>query len=184
MNAAHHLERSQLYLGFVTRDVLGGEYHRAARAVHRAATHAATAAAIHWHHRHYSLRRLNTALSGLVRDGLMGYRHLRTFREVHRLTDLLAEAGDDMAAVRALLRRARRRVERLRQAVVLAMARDPNPLSIADYLARKESGDPAFQPEPSPPPITTMGEYRRALGLYVSQGTENHPLDCNCCRIR
>ncbi len=100
MNAAHHLDRSRLYPGFVTRNVLAGEYDRAARAVHRAAAHAVTAAAVHWHQRHGSWRRLTTVLGMLVRDGLLGYRHLRTFREVLRLPCLLAQASGDIAALR------------------------------------------------------------------------------------
>ena len=183
MNAAHHLDRSQLYLGFVTRDVRAGEYHRAARAIHRAATHAATAAAVHWHHNHYSWRRLTTALAGLVRDGLIDYRHLRAFRQLYRLPHMLADAAGDVAALRRLLRRARRRVLRLRQAVARAITSDPNPLSVQDYLALCQADSPARRLDSHPKPITTMGEYRRALRLYVPPGTDNHPLDCNCCRI-
>ena len=136
MNAAHHLDRSRLYLGFVTRNVLAGEYDRAARAVHRAATHAATAAAIHWHHRHHSWRRLTTVLGQLVRDGLLEYRHLRAFREVLRLPDLLAQTSGDAAGRRRLLRRFRRRVHRLRRAIIRAMHADPNPLSLKEILAQ------------------------------------------------
>ena len=146
MNAAHHLDRSQLYLGFVTRDVRAGDYHRAARAIHRAATHAATAAAVHWHHNHYSWRRLTTVLVALVRDGLMDYRHLRTFRQLYRLPDMLAGANNDVTALRRLLRRARRRVLRLQQAVKRAMTLDPNPLSVQDYLALWEAGTCARRP--------------------------------------
>jgi len=184
LNADHHLDRSQLYLGFVTRDVRAGDYDRAARAIHRAATHAATAAAVHWHRSHYSWRRLTTVLVALVCDGLMDYRHLRAFRQLYRLPRLLADANEDVAALRRLLRRARRRAVRLHQAVERAMTLDPNPLSVQDYLDLWEADPSALRTEPQPKPITTMGEYRRALGLYVPPGTENHPLDCNCCRIR
>lgn len=136
VNAAHHLDRSRLYLGFVTRNVLAGEYDRAARAVHRAATHAVTAAAVHWHQRHYSWRRLTTALGMLVRDGLLGYRHLRTFREVHGLPERLAQASGEVPAMRRLLRRFRRRVTRLRRAIIRAMHADPNPMSLEEILAQ------------------------------------------------
>ena len=144
MNAAHHLNRSRLYLGFVTQNVQAGEYDRAARAVHRAAAHAVTAAAVHWHQRHYSWRRLITALGMLVRDGLLGYRHLRTFREIPRLPDLLAQASGDVAAVRQLLRRFRRRVDRLRRAIIRAMYADPYPVSLEEFLAQLQppSADP------------------------------------------
>ena len=154
----------------VTRDLRAGDYERAARGIHRAATHAATAAAVHWHHRHYSWRRLTTVLAGLVYDGRMGYRHLRAFRELIRLPCMLADADEDVTALRRLLRRARRRVLRLYRAVWRAMASDPDPLSLQDYLALLAADSSAGQREPDPEPITTMGEYRRALGLYVAPG--------------
>ena len=186
MNAAHHLDRSQLYLGYVTGDVRAGDYHRAARAIHRAASHVATAAAVHTHQDSYSWRRMTTVLGGFVRGSQIDYRHLRTFREVYRLPAMLAEAeanGDD-TAIRALLRRARRRVQRLHQAVALAIARDPNPLSLADFRALRAAGKLPSRREPQPPPMTTMGQYRRALGLHVPSGTEDHPIRCPCCPIR
>ena len=144
MNAAHHLDRSRLYLGYVTRNVRAGEYNRAARALHRAATHAVTAAAVHWHQRHHSWRRLTTVLGMLVRDGLLGYRHLRAFREVLRLPALMGEATGDVAAMRRLLRRFRRRVDRLRRAIIRAMYADPNPMSLQEILAQ-------LRPPPSNP---------------------------------
>ena len=129
MNAAHHLDRSRLYLGFVTRNVLAGEYDRAARAVHRAATHAATAAAIHWHHRHHSWRRLTTVLGQLVRDGLLEYRHLRAFPGSSPPTRPAGPNFGDVAGRRRLLRR-------LRRAIIRAMHADPNPLSLKEILAQ------------------------------------------------
>lgn len=148
MNAAHHLDRSRLYLGFVARSVLAGEYSRAARAVHRTAAHAVTAAAVHWHQRPCTWRRLTTVLGMLVRDGLLGYRHLRTFREVHRLPDLLAQASGDVPTMRRLLHRFRRRVDRLRRAIIRAMYADPNPMSLEEILAQ-------LRPTPSKPMTTT-----------------------------
>ena len=142
MNAAHHLDRSRLYLGFVTQNVLAGEYDRAARAVHRAASHAVTAAALHWHQRHHSWHRLTLVLGMLVRDGRIGYRHLRTFREVLRLPALLDEASGNVPALRRLLRRFRRRVDRMRREITRAMLADPNPLSLEEILAQLAVSQP------------------------------------------
>ena len=72
MNAAHHLDRSQLYLGYVSGDGGAGDYQRAARAIHRAASHVATAAAVHTHQDSYSWRRMTTVLGGFVRGCQIG----------------------------------------------------------------------------------------------------------------
>ena len=151
LNPAHHLERSQLYLGFASDDLRAGDVSRAARAVERAASHAATAAAVHWHHRHYSWRRLTSAVASLVHAGRVEYRHLRTLREVTRLTVTLFETGNDPNAVRTLLHRLHRRVTRLRQALARAIAHDPNPVNIADLLARAASGNQALPESPCRP---------------------------------
>ena len=151
LNPAHHLERSQLYLGFASDDLRAGDLRRAARAVERAASHAATAAAVHWHHRHYSWRRLTSAVASLVHAGRVEYRHLRTLREMARLTTNISDDGNDPNAVRALLRRLCRRVARLRHAVVQAMSHDPHPVSIADFLASAASGNQAHRPESASP---------------------------------
>ena len=147
MNPAHHLERSQLYLGFASDDLRAGDLRRAARAVQRAASHTATAAAVHWHHRHYSWRRLTSAVGSLVHAGQVEYRHLRTLREIARVTAPLSDAGNDPTAVRALLRRLCRRVARLRHAVIQAMSRDPHPVSITDCLATAAHNDTDLHPQ-------------------------------------
>ena len=180
MNPEHHLNRSNLYLRFSRTNAAVGDYHRAAGALTRAASHAATAAAVHWHHRHYSRRRLNTALGGLLFDGLIRLTHLRTFREVYSLPAQVAAAPTPNSA-RRILRTARRRVLRLLAAVSAAMSLRPNPPTLDDVLARiAAEGSAALPP---PPPVTTIGELGRALGEYVPAEYADHPLSCYGCYI-
>ncbi len=58
MNPAHHLNRSRHYLNFIPANIAPGDYARAARALCRSVSHAVTAAAVHWHHRRDTRRRL------------------------------------------------------------------------------------------------------------------------------
>ena len=163
MNPTHHLEHSQRYLNFAALDAAAGDYCQAARALARAASHAVTAAAIHWHHPHYSRRSLTSALGALVYDRLLAYTHRRTFREVYQLPGQLAAAaaGDDAGAARRLLRRCRRRVGRLLAAVQLAMSRHPSPTTMDEIRARL-----AAAPEPEPIPVWTVTQAEQVLGSY------------------
>ena len=81
---------------------------------------------------HNTRRRLHIVLSMLMFNGLLEYRHHRTFRHVYELSDIFARPSvTDSSLSDALrrLRRARRRVFRLIAAVTAAMAADPNPKS-------------------------------------------------------
>ena len=100
----------------------------------RAASHAATAAAVHWHNLHYSRRRLNVALTELAASGYLPYRHVRAFRDVYALPAQLAPAGSNDS--RRILRTAHRRVARLLAAVAAAIAHDPNPPTLDEIAAR------------------------------------------------
>ena len=177
MNPTHHLDRSRHYLDFVPGNIAAGEYVRAARALARSASHAVTAAAVHWHHGHHSRRRLNVVLGELVYDRRIAYTHVRTFREVYRMAERMAEAVP--AAARRMLRTLRRRVSRLNAAIATAMAEQPEPPTMEQMMA-----DVAGWPEPEPAPmITTTGELRAALGGSVDSDHANHPWDCHGCRI-
>ena len=177
MTPAHHLERSRNYLDYVSPDIAAGQYARAARALARSASHAVTAAAVHWHHRHHSRRRLNSLLGELVYDRRIGYTHLATFTEVYQVVDHMDDATPETA--RRTLRRLRRRVSRLHAAVAAAMALEPKPPTLEEVLAGLIA-----KPEPDPTPeISTIGELKDALGQYVDTEYRNHPIDCNGCRI-
>ena len=174
MNPAHHLNRSQRYLNFVPRNVAAGDYDRAAKALARSASHAVTAAAVHWRNRHHSRRRLTTALTELVFERRIAHTHLRTFKEVYALLDEIPVAA--AATARKLLCRLRRRVSRLSAAIATAVAAQPEVPTLDQLMAQ------SVPPEPVPL-VNTMGELRAALGKYIDTAHESHPWDCYGCRI-
>ena len=75
MNPAHHLNRSRHCLNFTPANIAAGDYARAARALCRSASHAVTAAAVHWHHRRDTRRRLRLVVKAPVFDGHLRYTH-------------------------------------------------------------------------------------------------------------
>ena len=177
MNPAHHLDRSRHYLDSAPANLAAGDCARAARALARSASHAVTAAAVHWHRGHHSRRRLTAALGGLVYDRRIAYAHLRTFRDVYRLPGQVLTATPELAL--RMVRRMRRRVSRLIGAIAAAIAAQPEVPTLEQLLA-----DPASLPEPLPAPvITTIGELKDALGEYVDTEYRSHPIDCHGCRI-
>ena len=177
MNPSHHLERSQHYAGFVPQNLAAGDFARAAKALARSASHAVTAAAVHWHHRHDSRRRLNSILTELVYSGRVPYTHVRTFKEVYTLLDEMPDAT--AATARKLLRRLRRRVSRLASAIAAAIAGQPDVPTFEQLMA-----NPVLLPAPEPvPQVNTMGELRAALDKYIDTAHEGHPWDCHGCRI-
>ncbi len=176
MNPSHHLDRSRHHLDFVPVNIAAGDYTRAASALARAASHAVTAAAVHWHSGHHSRRRLTTALAELVYSRRVAYAHLRTFRDVYRLLDQVVDAPHQSAS--KLLRRMRRRVSRLNAAIAAAIADQPEALTLEQLMA-----DPELLPAPDPSPqVTTTGELKDALGQYVDDACRSHPIDCHGCR--
>ena len=122
MNLAHHLNRSQHYIDRIPINLAAGDPDRAAKAVGRAASHAVTAAAVHWGYPYKSRRRLTTVLYGLLHDGKITHAsHIRTFRQVYQLPDQVAAAKTE-AEARRLIQRLRMRVRRLRKAITTAIS--------------------------------------------------------------
>ena len=122
MNLAHHLNRSQHYIDRIPINLAAGDPDRAAKAVGRAASHAVTAAAVHWGYPYKSRRRLTTVLYGLLHDGKITHAsHIRTFRQVYQLPDQVAAASTE-AEARRLIQRLRMRVRRLRKAITTAIS--------------------------------------------------------------
>ena len=173
MNPTHHLNRSQHYLNYASADLAAGDCTRAARALYRAATHAVTATAVHWHHPHYSKGRLGLVVTGLVRDGRLRCAHWRTFREIRDLPGRIAAAPN---AARPVLRRVRRRVDRLLAAVSAAIAGCPRPPTLAEIIAQFAAES---VPQPSPPWPQTAGKLNPVPGQYVDPGYAGHPPDGN-----
>ena len=122
MDLAHHLNRSQHYIDRIPINLAAGDPDRAAKAVGRAASHAVTAAAVHWGYPYKSRRRLTTVLYGLLHDGKITHAsHIRTFRQVYQLPDQVAAASTE-AEARRLIQRLRMRVRRLRKAITTAIS--------------------------------------------------------------
>ncbi|MCY3692877.1 MAG: hypothetical protein OXI54_17165 [Chloroflexota bacterium] len=177
MNSTHHLERSQHYLNFVPGNLAAGDFARAAAALARSASHAATAAAVHRHHGHHSRKRLSTALAELVFELRLAHTQWRAFRDVYRLPALLRDATPQ--AARCLLRRFKRRVARLHDAVATAILLTPPTPSFEQLLA-----DPTLLPDPEPSPVVAnMGELRQLLNVPLDTAYHNHPIGCPGCLI-
>lgn len=175
MNSTHHLERSQHYLNFVPDNLAAGDFARAATVLARCASHAATAAAVHRHNGHHSRRRLSTALAELVFELRLAHTHWRAFRDVYRLPAQLSDATPQ--AARRLLRRFKRRVSRLHDAVAAAIFLTPQTPSLEQILA-----DPTLLPDPEPNPVVAnMGELRQLLNVPLDTAYRNHPIGCPGC---
>ncbi len=192
MKPAHHLELSQRYLDFATANIAHHEYLRAAQALCRAASHAVTAASVHWGQRHYSRRRLTNALGMLVYDGNLAFTHRRTFREVyqflHELEKCQSASGGETPGIRGLsqdepggnfnpsvirlsLRRLVRRVKRLREAVIAAIAAQPSPETIQQVMARLATESLAARPNATSPAATC------SPGTAIIAGTNRNQED-------
>ncbi len=150
---------------------------RAARALRRSATHAVTAAAVHWHYPHNTRRRLHIVISRLMCDGLLENTHQRTLRQVYQLSDIVAGSSIPAASsvpdsLRAM-RRARRRVSRLITAVTSAMVADPNPITLEKLspppAAPVNSATVPAATRCTPPflPAATTSNFRRAVPEVV-----------------
>ena len=111
--AAHHrnLHRAEFYLGRALECFTNEEYPRAADALRRSVTHAASSILIKEGRPCKTRRRLHNALADLVLGGRLPHAHLSTFRRVHDLPDLMATASP--AESRHMVRVMRLRAKRL-----------------------------------------------------------------------
>lgn len=120
----HHQNQARRFLSLARSDHNAGDHTRAANALARAASHAATAAVFHWDHvRRPTRRSLTNFLFILAAEGLISNGGVRIFRRIYDMPRLLA--GSDPDAARRLCRRARNRVAMLIRSVEGAIAGRP-----------------------------------------------------------
>ncbi len=120
----HHQTQARRFLSLARSDLYAGDYHRAANALARAASHSATAAVVHWDHvRRPTRRRLTNFLLILARDGHISNGGVRIFRRIYDMPRLLAAADPDEA--QRLCRQARNRVSALIRSIEGALAGRP-----------------------------------------------------------
>ena len=168
MKPSHHISRTRLYLKYAASDTAIGDYDRAARALARATSHAATAVGVHWDYLcglRGSRRRLQSALNEMARKRYVSYGLAGVLREAYALPDLIAAAAAKPAKAKAggaatahqeiirILRRTRMRARRLLKAVIRAMSDEPNPPTFDEIMARV-LGD---HPEPISPTCICHG---------------------------
>ena len=120
----HHQTQARRFLSLARSDHNAGDYARAANALARAASHAATAAAVEWIWiNRYTRRRLTNYLFRMAAEGRISNGGVKTFRNIYHLPRRLASADPD--AARRLCRQARNRVSALIRSVEGAIAGRP-----------------------------------------------------------
>ena len=110
----HHQASAARYLEHAQDNIVDGDLNRAARALARAASHTATALAVHHQAKHYSRRQLQFVLQCCVNGGQLSRSHFKTFREICDLpSGFLSEQAKDAEDKSCLLtlRRLRRRAD-------------------------------------------------------------------------
>ena len=109
--AERHLYRARFYLNRALENLNDQQYPKAATALRRSVTHAASSVLAREGRLTRTRRRLRDALADLVHAGSIPHGHLRTFNRVHDLPALLLTAS--LAESRRLLLTMRLRVKRL-----------------------------------------------------------------------
>ena len=163
----HHQAQARRFFVLARADCHAGDFSRAANALARSASHAATAASRHtnpFHTRGATRRRLTNWLFCLAREGKLPHGVVKTFRHIYDLPALLAEAPD-FAAARHLIRRARTRVSALIRAVERAVAGCPQPA----VIRRRDN----FRHAPPPRPLPTSMSEILALPDFAEIAAEH-----------
>ncbi len=120
----HHQAQARRFLALARSDHNAGNYDRAANALARAASHAATAAVVHEGHlKRLTRRKLTNYLLLMAAHGRISNGGVRTFRNIYYLPDRLAEA--DPQDTQRLSRLARNRVAALVRSLEAAIADRP-----------------------------------------------------------
>ena len=173
-----HRYTSRLYLDRSHQHILNERADRAADALRRSASHAATAAAVNAGLRHSSRHQLMTALYWVIRDGHLTNGHIQTFRQVHALTPEWLDSVDPRRRRFALLRMYRR-VRRLVNDVESVIDGHRNPPRVRDIVERLGDGSGLVPPLPA---VKNIGELRVAIGLPPDPPHAGHPVNCLRCR--
>ena len=179
---ATHQRNSRRNLYRAHSNLASGKVGPASSHIQRSASHAVTAAALHWDwgFRTYTKRRLTNALRSVVRENGLPPGHLVTFAEVYSCTPQRLAAGDRREALR-ILTRLHRRVRHLADDIDRIIAEHPNPPTLDQVVAQIQA-----QPPPPPSPtMSTLGELYNIFGRPLDSQYEDHPLDCpDCNRLR
>jgi len=179
---ATHQRNSRRNLYRAHCNLASGKVGPASSHIQRSASHAVSAAALHWDwcFRSYTKRRLTYALRSVVRENSLPPGHLATFAEVYSCTPQRLAACGRREALR-ILTRLHRRVRHLADDIDRIIAEHPNPPTLDQMVAQIQA-----QPPPPPSPtMSTLGELRRITGQPLDSKYADHPLDCpDCFRIR
>ncbi len=160
---SHHQAKAARYLQFAQDNIAQRDHHRAAQAIARAASHAATALAVHRQTWHNSPRQLRWAIERYVFDEL-SHGHLKTFREATRLPRRISsQPATD--ADRILLLRLRRRTNSFLKAVNAIVAGEPLPIHQSRRSIRKPD-EPILPYFASVQDITTLPNFLEIRQRY------------------
>ena len=183
----HHQTQARRFLSLARSDHNSGKYDRAANALARAASHAATSALFHCALlRRPTRRKLTNTLFMLADAGQISNGGVRIFRSIYRLPDQLAAALPIQR--QRLSRRARNRVAALIRAVEGAVAGRPT-------SGRGRRNRPPRRPAPTcVPEIIALPDYKEIakahnlVGAPLSRRPDPHgfyargqtPPECPC----
>ena len=149
----HHQTQARRFLSLARSDHNSGKYDRAANALARAASHAATSALFHCALlRRPTRRKLTNTLFMLADAGQISNGGVRIFRSIYRLPDQLATA--DTRQRQRLSRRARNRV-----AALIRRWREPSPA-----VPHRDAAAATVRPADPRPPA-----YRRSSPCRITR---------------
>ncbi|MDE2961342.1 MAG: hypothetical protein OXU28_15025 [Chloroflexota bacterium] len=160
----HHQAQARRFLSLARSDHNAGRYDRAANALARAASHAATAVVVHeTNFRRRSRRKLTNRLFALAAEGRISNGGVRIFRNIYALPDRLA--GADVQEAQRLSRQARTRVAMLVRSVEGAISGRP-----VTGRARRPPRPP-WRPAPrSVSEIIALPDYREIARAHNLEG--------------
>ena len=163
----HHQNQARRFLSLARSNHNAGDHLRAADALARAASHAATAAVVerNWVRR-YTRRRLTNYLFLMAAEGRISNGGVKTFRNIYELSRRLAEAAPREA--QRLCRQARNRVALLIRSIEGAIAGRP-----VTGRSRRPVPPPRRTAPQSVAEIIALPDYRE---IAAAHGLVNAPL--------